>query len=308
MSMDLRHLRAFLAVSEEMNFTKAAERLHITQPTLSVIIRDLEQGLETKLFDRTTRTVCLTYAGQNLVTHARRLLRDFERTVTDMRSIADLKQGNIKVAALPSVACSLLPAALSELQQKHPSIDVTLLDCAADGVIAALEEGEAELGITVLKPEYSDNYEVTHLTEDALVAVLPLDHPKSHKDELTWRDLKGDRCILMRTGTSVRELIDESGVLEKHDLSLSIQASYMSSAIALTRAGLGLTILPSLGVQSVRADEVCCRPLTKPTLKRSIGIIQRKDRWLPPAAEAFKQLLIAQAASSPKLIYSRPNS
>lgn len=293
MNVDIRHLRAFLTVAAEQNFTRAAERLHMTQPTLSVIIRDLETALNVKLFDRTTRSVNLTVAGRYLLPDARRMVRDMERTLADIRSITDLEQGSVKLAVLPSIATSLVPAALASFCRQYPAIDIQIIDCPADGIIAAVEASDADLGITVLTPELAAGYSTTLLAQDALVAVLPAAHPLAQNSAITWRALGTESLIAMRTGTSVRHLMDKNAILATWNLQVAFEVSYMSSAIALTQAGLGIAVLPSLGVGSLDETELSVRPLLEPRITRQIALIQRKDRWIPPAAEAFKATLQA---------------
>jgi DNA-binding transcriptional LysR family regulator len=300
MNVDVRHLRAFLTVAEEHNFTRAAERLHMTQPTLSVIIRDLEAALDLKLFDRTTRAVSLTVAGRYLLPDARRIVADLDRSLADIRTITDLEQGSVKLAMLPSIAASLVPLALERFCSTYPSIDIQMIDCPADGVISAVESSVADLGITVLTPALAADYDITLLTRDALVAVMPATHRLSARHSLTWDMLRGEPLIAIRAGTSVRDLIDDSGVLATLELSIGLEVSYMSSAIALTQAGLGLTVLPSLGVGGISGAELQVRPLLEPEIMRQIVLIQRRDRWIPPAAEAFKQTLAELSA-----LYSR---
>lgn len=298
MNVDVRHLRAFLAVAEEKNFTRAAERLYMTQPTLSVIIRDLEVALDLKLFDRTTRAVSLTVAGQYLLQDARRIVADLDRSLSDIRTITDLEQGCVKLAMLPSIAASLVPLALEKFCSTYPAIDIQINDSPADGVIAAVESSVADLGITVLTPALAANYDVTLLTQDALVAVMPSTHRLAARKSLKWKMLDGEPIIAMRAGTSVRNLMDESGPLANLGLNIRLEASYMSSAVALTRAGLGITVLPSLGVGGLSWGELTMRPLIEPEIRRQIVLIQRRDRWIPPAAEAFKQVL-AELTRSP---------
>ncbi len=293
MNVDVRHLRAFLTVAEEQNFTRAADRLHMTQPTLSVIIRDLELALELKLFDRTTRAVSLTMAGRYLLPDARRIVSDLERSLADIRSITDLEQGSVRLAMLPSIAASLAPLALASFCKAYPSIDIHITDRPADGVIAAVDSSACDLGITVLTPQLEADYEITTLASDALVAVLPASHPLTAHASLKWDMLHREPIIAMRTGTSVRDLMDDSGVLTGLELPIGLEVSYMSSAIALAKFGLGITVLPSLGVGGLTGLELQVRPLLEPQIIRQMVLIQRRDRWIPPAAEAFKKVLIA---------------
>lgn len=291
MNVDVRHLRAFLAVADEQSFTRAAERLHITQPSLSVIIRDLEGALDLKLFDRTTRAVSLTMAGRYLMTDARRLVRELERSLSDLRSITDLERGSLKLAVLPSIATSIVPAALAEFSRHYPAIDIQVEDCRADSVLDAVDSADADLGITVLTPQLAADYDWTLLARDTLVAILPAEHPLNCKPRLTWRELEGEPLIAMRAGSSVAHLIEESGVASTFDLRFSLQVSYMSSAVAMTQVGLGITILPSLGVNALLTSGTRLKPIVEPSVRREIALIQRRDRWIPPAAEVFKQIL-----------------
>src|SRR3982074_1713791 len=147
MNVDLHQLRIFVAVARLGNFTRAAERLHLSQPSLSLHIRQLEQDLGVRLFDRSTRSVVLTQAGDDLLPTAERLLDDFQSAVASVGDLPPPGRGRVARALLPSVAAELLPRAIALLRIRHPDITVAVRDDMAEHIPARVRNGEVDFGL-----------------------------------------------------------------------------------------------------------------------------------------------------------------
>src|SRR5262245_656673 len=147
MGVDLHQLRIFVAVARLGNFTRAAERLGLSQPSLSLHIRQLEQDLGVRLFDRSTRSVALTPAGEDFLPTAERLLDDFRAAAAAVADLAARRRGRVAVAVLPSVAADLLPRAIALLRARHPDVSVSLRDDVAEHIPARVRSGEVDFGL-----------------------------------------------------------------------------------------------------------------------------------------------------------------
>jgi DNA-binding transcriptional LysR family regulator len=147
MNINLHQLRIFVAVARLGNFTRAAERLSLSQPSLSLHIRQLEQDLRVRLFDRSTRSVVLTRAGEDFLPTAERLLEDFQSAIASVTDLAARRRGRVTVAVLPSIAAELLPRAIALLRLRHPDITVALRDDVAEHIPARVRGGEADFGL-----------------------------------------------------------------------------------------------------------------------------------------------------------------
>src|SRR5215510_16407812 len=150
--IELRHLRYFLAVAEEQHFTRAAGKLHVTQPTLSHQIRELEGQLNLSLFDRIGRRVKLTAAGEVLLPHARRVLRELEEAHSALGELHGLKRGELKVGIVQTVNACVIPEIVGRFSSAHPGIRVSCSEMAVDEIEAGLQSGRLDIGISFLLP------------------------------------------------------------------------------------------------------------------------------------------------------------
>ena len=181
----LRHLEVFRAVAETRSFTRAAERLHVSQPVVSRTVRELERSLGVTLLVRTTRTVELTPHGEALLEITQDLLGRFDRAMDRFIAYCRGEYGRIVVATLPSIAAAVLPPVLVDLVAEHPDAQIEILDVTADEATRAVRSGSADLAIA--SPATGDGFDVEPLLRDRFVAVLPTAHPLAARRSLTWR-------------------------------------------------------------------------------------------------------------------------
>jgi LysR family carnitine catabolism transcriptional activator len=289
MMPSLRHLQAFMRVAREASFTRAAARAHLSQPALTVQIRSLEAALGAKLFDRNTREVRLTALGEAILPAVERLLRDVEALGETTRELASGNLGIVQVAALPSIASSLLPAAIARLAGRHPGIVVRLRDTLAQGVIAAVQAGDVDVGLGVFGAAHAE-LDFAPLFSDRLEAVLPRGHPLARKAQVSLRDLSAWPLVMMDTQTSVRALLDREMLAQGLASRPTYEVTYMSTAVGLVDAGLGIALLPTSALE-IRRPDIERRPVRGARLEREIGVVTRRGRTLSPAAHVFLDVL-----------------
>nr|WP_281177244.1 LysR family transcriptional regulator [Moraxella oblonga] len=207
MSTTLRQLKAFVLVAEQNSFTKAAETLCLTQSALSGLIKELEQNLDVKLFDRTTRKLHLSDAGQRLLPQARRVLNEMSVLNDKVASLKSLHQGHVHLAVSQQLSASTLPKFIAKFCELHPNIQVTLTDCSVDEVVGHIENLEADLGIA---PErfYSDDLHADVLFSSPFYLVLPKSHHFAYKNEIRWENLMSERLITLN-GPFINSLQNE---------------------------------------------------------------------------------------------------
>ncbi len=295
MTPSLRQLRALVAAAETGSFGQAALRLHVSQPALTLQIRELEQGLGVTLFDRTARGARPTRAGAALAQAFQRVLADLDAVVDSARDEAARRAGVVHLAVLPSVAATLLPPVLARLRAAHPGIRVMLRDAVARRVGALVKAGEVDLGIGhAAGPEPELGAQL--LFEDALVAVLPPGHALAARARLPLAALSDQPLVLTDPESSLRALAEaafaEAGLPAPRP---AYEATYMSTAVALARAGLGIAILPESAMDLRAAPELQTRPIDSPLLRRRILLLRRQGATLSPAAEALVEALLAEA-------------
>jgi DNA-binding transcriptional LysR family regulator len=297
MNMTLRQVRAFVVVARFSSFTRAADLLHLTQPALTVQIRQLEQALGVKLFDRSTRAVELTRTGRELLPVLERLLGEFDAVVVSTREMAAMRYGTVRIAALPSVAATVLPPLIARFKQRHPHIRITVRDSVGERINAMVREEIVDFGIgSDVEPDAE--LETIPLFEDEMRAVVPASHPLGKQTEVMLDRLIDEPLILMDTQSSVRSLVDRAFADRGHLAVPAYEVTYMSTAIGLVRAGLGIAILPSTAIELRLETELPSLSIQEPILHRSITLVLKVGRSLPPAAEALRDMLIQKGVES----------
>jgi len=298
MNITLRQLQAFKTVAEFGSFTRAAERLKVAQPALSLSIRELERELNLRLFDRTTRRVELTGAGREFLQSADKLLADLEQAVRSAQDLSERKRGRIVVAAPPLLAAMIAPAAIAEYNTAFPGIDVGLVDVGTDQILEKLRSGEADCAIGTFD-DREDGIRREVLAQDVLTLFCPPTHPLAKLKRARWRDLRDHRLIMLTRDSNIRALVEgalsEAGANGNKPL---YEVSQMTTAIMLAEAGLGPTVLPSYIWSFARDRQIASRPLVEPQINRPISLIHAESRSLSPAAEAFIRVLRNHARAS----------
>jgi LysR family carnitine catabolism transcriptional activator len=292
MTAEIRHIEAFLAIARCGNFTRAAAELHVSQPALTVQIRQLEAALGVRLFDRNNRNVALTQIGRALVAPFERVMLDIQSIVDSAHDAASHRGGVVTVACLPSIAAGLLPPAIARLREQHQGITVRVRDGVAKRVVELLKSGEADFGISSCGGPVDRELAEQPLFTDRLVAFVRDDHPLASRRSVTLPALSAYPLILTGKDSSVRELLDRTLEQARLPVRISQEASYMTTALGMAAAGLGIAILPDAAMHSAPAS-VRRIAISHPVLQRRIGIITRAGRSLSPAAQKLVELFTA---------------
>jgi len=289
MYQGIRHIRAFLNVARLGSFTKSALELHVSQPALTVQIRQLEEWLGVRLFDRNKRRVALTPVGRDLLPLLERVLTDLEAVMNAGRELAGIQRGTVGIATLPSVAANLLPSAILRFREVHSSINVRVSDVETERIAQLVKQETVDFGISGnLGPD--KELEIEDLIRDPLCVLFPEEHYLAGNPEPTLRDIAVWPLILAARGTCVRTLVDRAIEKEELDIKLSCEASTMTTAIAMVRAGLGVSIMPAMVVRPI-VKGIRMKPIHTPGLIRTIGIVRKRNRSLSPAAAHFIETL-----------------
>jgi LysR family transcriptional regulator, carnitine catabolism transcriptional activator len=293
MNINLRQLRAFVSIGRLGSFTKAADALHATQPALSAQIRELEDTLGVKLFDRSTRSVTLTRTGEDLLPVVDAVLADIVSVVALARDVARRTTGRVTVAALPSLAATLMPDVIARMRAQHPGIAVVVRDALAARIVGLIRAGEADLALTSA-PAGDAQLQFTPLFKDRMVAVLPPAHALARAKTVRLADLLASPLVLMDRDSSVRRSVDAACASIGRLPEPAYEAAFMSTAIGLVRAGLGATLLPSSAAELRAASGLVLRDLAAPRIERELGVLKQRRRAYSPAAEALVAVLVGE--------------
>ncbi|WP_288252415.1 LysR family transcriptional regulator [uncultured Hydrogenophaga sp.] len=282
----MRQLRAFAAVYHLRKVSAAAEQLSVTQSAVSLSLRQLEDGLGARLFDRTTRTLQPTQAAHEAIVLAERILRDAEALGAGTLELSQLRRGRVSVAVTPTLAELLLPAAVVRFRERHPGIHVDINDCAPDQFVARVVGEQVDFGIGVPEQAGAD-VETETLVRDHLAVVCPAGHPLAGRARLRWADLDGHAVITVRPGYGVRPLIDASAARAGVRLRVVHEVTFLSTALWMTRAGMAIAIMPAAYARAARPEELVVLPLTAPRVSRDICIVTKRGRSLSLSGQAL---------------------
>ncbi|MGY6270739.1 LysR family transcriptional regulator [Achromobacter denitrificans] len=305
MNIKYRPLKAFLLAVDSGSFTHAANQLGVTQPSFTALIQDLEDVLGLRLFERTTRSISLTSAGQDFHSRVQRPIADLEEAYRSLADLAAVRRGNVALGALPSAALSLLPAAVGELRRAHPALKVRVVEAHNDELVAMLRTNQIEFAVAALA-EPAPDLAFTPLGEDCFCAVYPAGHPLGMgKGTLHWRDVLRYDLILLSQGSNARQQFDRAvrDEVGAPATALRYDVTNMGTAAGMVRQGLGVSVLPRLALPELNLSGLRCTPLGDASARRDIGLLHRRDRSLSPAAQALAaQLKNVMAGILPRLL------
>jgi DNA-binding transcriptional LysR family regulator len=294
MNVTVRQLRAFVTLAQLRGFTRAAARLHLTQSAVSLLIRQLESQLDTRLVERTTRSVELTEAGRALLPSAERMLGDLQHALEGMKELVAREKGRVVLAAPLLLSSAFLPGALAAFRVRHPSITVLLTDSLPQQVLPNVRNRSADLGLGTF-PEGEPDLDRVVLFKDLLVAVTPNDHPVARKKRLAWADLAGAPLIFLTRDSVFRSLTEIGLQAARIRVEPAIEVSYVGTALGLAQAGLGIAIVPGYARALVNSEKATWKPLTEPQVDRDVSIVRLAHRPPTPAAAALTAFLVEYA-------------
>lgn len=286
----IRHLRAVVAVADAGGYTGAARALHVAQSSMSRTVLEVERQLGVSLFERTTRRVRPTADGEQFLTLARRLLTEFDTAMNHFEGYLAGTRGSVSIAALPSLAATLLPHVLAAFRAAHPDVVVSVLDGLSQDVLDHVARGSADLAVTVATT-VPDTLHTQRIAVDRFVCVFPPGHRFAACDELTWADLSGEDFVAFDPTSSIRAYVDRT--LSRHDVALGTvtQARNVGAVAGLTASGLGVSAVPGLVLPMMTFADVDSRPLADPVVERDICLVHDPSRPLSRIALALKDLL-----------------
>ncbi|TRX72733.1 LysR family transcriptional regulator [Pseudomonas mangiferae] len=289
--MTVKQLRAFLAVARNLSFAQAGERLHLSQPALSLAIKNLEESLGGPLLTRTTRSVSLTPEGETLLPIATRLLADWDNTEELLRQHFTLQLGKVSIAAMPSFAGNLLPLALKAFRGRHPRVNVAVHDVLNEQVVNMVRTGRVELGIA-FEPETLENLAFTPFYTDRFVAVVPADSPLAAHAELSWEALLQESFITLQRPSAVRLLLEQQVAPQHGRLPVAFESHQLVTAGRMVAQGLGVSAVPTLCIRQMEELGARCVRLHSPQVERRVGLLRLAEHSLSTAAQALSDALL----------------
>lgn len=272
--ISLRQIRCLVTVARTGNFSRAADELAVSQPALSATIRQLEQRLDMKLFDRTTHKVALTEQGRLLMPHAERLLTTAHNAFVDMHAVVRRERTTVRLGVMPS-AVAMVAQAIATVCADRPDIIVHLADGRSDELLDGLRMGVYDIIVGVASGDL-DGLETQLVVEDELLLVVAKGHSLADKARQPWSALGGSEIVHF-AGGSIGELataaLHDSGLVP----SLRYRVDQVESLYGLVGSGLAVGIIPRLYTQGSRSSEIVLIPLICPAIKRRVMLMHRRQ-------------------------------
>lgn len=286
MKITIKQIQQFLAVAELGNFSRASKRLGTAQPALSQAIRDLEDELSVRLFDRTTRRVELTDAGREFQNSTTKVMEELEHAVEGVHMLAERRRGRLRIAAPPLLASVVLPQAIAEFQRSYPGIAVQLADVGTEQIVEAVRSGKADCGLGTFSPG-EEGIERVALVRDSLMLFCDDQSPFTSAATVRWRDLADQALITLTRDSGIRLLVEVGFEASEIPLKPAFEVSQVTTALALVEAGLGVAVLPAYALAAARHRKVVGKPLVDPNIAREVAMIHATGRSVSPATQAF---------------------
>ena len=289
-SVELRHLRYFVAVANAGGFTRAAAIIGLKQPTLSHQIRQLETTVGAPLFHRARRLCRLTAAGELLLPYARRIISDMEDARRSLNDLSGLRRGTLALAALPVAAHYLLPKTLAQFRAEHPGIRVRALELSVDDMERALVRGEVELGLGFLPPSEGSLHAET-LYEEELVAVVAAADPRAAQKTVTVSELATQSLATPPAGFGTRLLLLNAFAKARCSPQFAWELASLEALLRTVELGGGTGIVPASALWGRDSGGVAPLRIIRPTPRRQVGLLRVRGVHLSSAAEAFAGIL-----------------
>lgn len=291
--MELRQLQYTLQIAEERNFSRAAEKLHIAQPSLSQQLSKLEKELGVMLFQRNTSSVDLTHAGASFIVHARKIMDAVEQLRQEMDDISQLRSGRVVIGSMPITGSHLLPYVLPAFKEAYPEIQVTLLEDSSMNLEKLTASGGTDLSLLSLPlQEPSLTYEI--IGEEVIDLAVPPQHPLAERflhatgEKVTMEQLKDESFIVLKKGQGLSTMTFDLCRRAGFEPNVVFESNNIETVQSLVATGMGITLVPRFIARAKRSELIpVYLPLADPVPSRTLVIAYRKGRYLSKAAEAF---------------------
>lgn len=288
--MTITQLKYVLAVAEHQNFTKAAQKTFVTQPTLSMQIQKLEGELDILIFDRSKKPIELTEVGAKIVNQARNIVNEANR----ISDIVDQQKGFIggeyKLGVIPTVMPTLLPMFLTNFINKYPKVRLKIEELNTQQIIERLEDGNLDAAIAAT-PLENENIKERPLYYEPFVAYIPQNHRLYNKEIISTADLDLDDMLLLEDGHCFRDGVINlcKTVRNNQESSFSLESGSFETLVKLSNEGLGMTLLPYLHtIEMAEKDKVFFKNFEAPSPAREVSLIYHKSELKMQITEALK--------------------
>lgn len=284
--MDIRHLTYFIEVAKYKSFTKASEVLHLSQSTLSKVVKSLEDELNIELIDRSARQIELTEAGEIVLAEGEMILESLNDLSSNLYDLMNLKKGKIKIGIPPIIGFLFFPKIIKGFNTLYPDIKINLFEDGATMVKQAVRNGALDLGVVIL-PVDEEEFDVVPFVDEELSLFVHHSHPLAQKEEVEIKDLQNESFILFKKGFALHDLIIQECQQAGFRPEIAYESSEWDFISELIGENLGVSILPRPVTKKVDQDVIKSIPIVNPRFPWKLGFISKKKKYASPAVREF---------------------
>ncbi|HEC30225.1 MAG TPA: LysR family transcriptional regulator, partial [Gammaproteobacteria bacterium] len=285
--MELDNLKAFIQVAEQGSFSRAAEKLFITQSAVSKRVSSLESSLNTPLFDRIGHKIILTEAGRKLLPRARHILLEVEDSKRAVANLTDTVSGPLVIGTSHHIGLHRMPPVLRQFTREYPDVQLDIRFMDSEEACIGVIHGDLELGIATLPLSPDPGLDLTPVWHDPLAIMANHEHPLVGKKNVRTKDLARHNAILPATGTFTREVLEQTLKPMNIELNVGMSTNYLETIKMLVSVGLGWSVLP----QSMLDRDICMIDVRELKMERTLGVVSHTQRTPSNAARALLKTL-----------------
>lgn len=287
--MDIRQLKYFIEVARHKSFTKAALALHVTQPTLSKMVKNLEDEMDVVLFDRSARQITLTDAGEVVYEQANKIVNSLDDLSASLYDVMHLKKGKIRIGLPPVISTLFFPTIIAEFQLAYPDVTVEIAEYGARKVEQKVLEGAVDLGFVML-PVDAEKFDVEPFVEQEIKLLVHESHPLANREVVDLIDFKDDPFLLLSKEFTLNSKTIDFCLSEGFSPRIAYESSQWDFIVGMVEKNLGVTLMPTLICDRVKDGPFKTLSLSH-TFPWRLGIIMAKNRYVPYISRSFISLV-----------------
>ncbi|WP_079526588.1 LysR family transcriptional regulator [Halobacillus hunanensis] len=284
--MDIRHLEYFSEVAKHLSFTKAAASLHVSQPSISKVVKNLEDELEVPLFYR-SKNLELTDAGKAVLSNAKDVLEAFSNLTSELTDIMELKKGEIRIGIPPIIGAAFFSKLITHYKEIYPLIEISLTEVGSKEIKRGVDEGSLDIGLICNTPIKKENFEIVRVIKDPLMLIVHSSHPLAEYQSIDLSALQNQPFILYREDFTLHDRIMEECALNGFEPKVVCHSSQKDFMIEMVEAKLGIALLPSKICEKINNPEIKAITLTNSNINLELGMVWKKNKYLPYSVREF---------------------
>ncbi|CAM4405072.1 DNA-binding transcriptional LysR family regulator [Paenibacillus endophyticus] len=292
--MDLKQLTYFVAVAEAGSFTQAARALHLSQPSLSKMVRLLEEELGVQLIDRSAKQITLTDAGMSILRSAKPIIQSFEDMSSELEEVVSLKKGTLRLGIPPMVGSYFLPSVIEKFLTHYPQIKLQIIEQGGKSLEQDILQGDLDFSMVILPIKDMERYHVLPCMNENLRLVVHLEHPLALMNKAQLSQLERESFIMFRSDFTIQQVIKEHCEAAGFEPRIVFESSQWDFMTEMVAAKYGITLLPEGICMQLDSNRFHTLSIEKPAIPWQLSMIWRNDKYLSFASKEWIRFVEAE--------------